>query len=66
VKFLRQAFKWYHWHSDWDRLRANVSFLEFFSKYPQSLKGEWMDFPMLEIILVEIFVCQFEVQPIIA
>jgi hypothetical protein len=33
VKLLRQAFKWYHWYSDWDSLGANVSFMESFSKY---------------------------------
>jgi hypothetical protein len=28
-------------HSDWDSLGANVSFLEFFSKYPRSL-NQWI------------------------
>jgi hypothetical protein len=31
VKLLRQAFKWYYWHSDWNSLGENVSFLKFFS-----------------------------------
>jgi hypothetical protein len=43
VTLLRQAIKWYHWHSDWDSSGANVSFLEFSSKYPQSLKSEGIE-----------------------